>query len=253
MEEKKNNQGIIWLIIILIILVLGLVGYIVYDKVLKSDNSNNNTSSTTITTSKTTEKENGIKNVVDVFKSLPQENDNTALWSGSAHKLVENYIDFNTDFKNISKNEYGFDLNFNCVEYDEKNSDENIDKCTKFEIYINKKQNNLYSNFWYNLDVKMTNSYFITYDGGFGGNLRIFDKSGNEIYTEYIATDFGIKIDEENYNDEIYGYTPTIKDNKLYFVKYLKENEENFIISSFDFNTKKVEEILKFKGEIGII
>lgn len=251
MEEKKNNKGLIWLLIILIILVLGLIGYIVYDKVLKSDDSTNNTS-TTITL-KTTEKVNENKNVVEIFKSLPQENDNTVLWNGSAHKLVENYIDFNTDFKNISKNEYGFDLNFNCVEYDAKNNDESIDKCTKFEIYINKKQNELYSNFWYNLDVTMTNSYFITYDGGFGGNLRIFDKTGNEIYTEYIATDFGIKIDEENYNDEIYGYTPTIKDNKLYFVKYLKENEENFIICSFDLNTKKVEQISIFKGEIGII
>lgn len=34
MEEKKNNKGLIWLIIILIILVLGLVGYIVYDKTI---------------------------------------------------------------------------------------------------------------------------------------------------------------------------------------------------------------------------
>ena len=35
MDEKKNNKGLIWLIVILIILVLGLVGYIVYDKVSK--------------------------------------------------------------------------------------------------------------------------------------------------------------------------------------------------------------------------
>ena len=34
MEEKKNNKGLVWLIVILIILVLGLVGYIVYDKVI---------------------------------------------------------------------------------------------------------------------------------------------------------------------------------------------------------------------------
>ena len=38
MEEKKNNKGLVWLIVILIILVLGLVGYIVYDKVLSKDN-----------------------------------------------------------------------------------------------------------------------------------------------------------------------------------------------------------------------
>ena len=37
MEEKKNNKGLVWLIVVLIILVLGLVGYIVYDKVLLND------------------------------------------------------------------------------------------------------------------------------------------------------------------------------------------------------------------------
>lgn len=83
------------------------------------------------------------------------------------------------NFKNISKNEYGFDLNFSCVEYDTKNSDGSIDKCTKFEIYINKIQNK-FSNYWYSIDVT-SNSYFITYDGGFVDNLRIFDKSGSKI------------------------------------------------------------------------
>jgi len=50
MEEKKNNKGLVWIIIILIILVLGLVGYIVYDKVLvqnKTISNNNNTNTTT--------------------------------------------------------------------------------------------------------------------------------------------------------------------------------------------------------------
>ena len=36
MEEKKNNKGLVWLIVILIVLVLGLAGYIVYDKVLNT-------------------------------------------------------------------------------------------------------------------------------------------------------------------------------------------------------------------------
>ena len=49
MEEKKNNKGLVWLIVILIILVLGLVGYIIYDKTIKDDNQllNNNTTTTT--------------------------------------------------------------------------------------------------------------------------------------------------------------------------------------------------------------
>ena len=53
MEEKKNNKGLIWLIVILIILVLGLVGYVVYDKVLSKDKLVlNNNETTTITTTK---------------------------------------------------------------------------------------------------------------------------------------------------------------------------------------------------------
>lgn len=54
MEEKKNNKGLVWLIVILIILVLGLIGYIVYDKALSADNNlkNENTTSTTTTTEK---------------------------------------------------------------------------------------------------------------------------------------------------------------------------------------------------------
>lgn len=47
MEEKKNNKGLIWLIVILIILVLGLIGYIVYDKVLLEDKEPINNENTT--------------------------------------------------------------------------------------------------------------------------------------------------------------------------------------------------------------
>jgi len=58
MEEKKNNKGIVWLIIILIVLILGLIGYIVYDKVVLDNNKENNTTTTT------TEKNNAEKEVV---------------------------------------------------------------------------------------------------------------------------------------------------------------------------------------------
>ena len=59
MEEKKNNKGLVWLIVVLIILVLGLIGYIVYDKVLSTEKEhiNNESTSTTTTTSSINEKE----------------------------------------------------------------------------------------------------------------------------------------------------------------------------------------------------
>lgn len=50
MEEKKNNKGILWLVIILIVLVLGLVGYIVLDKVLSEDKASTNNNETNATT-----------------------------------------------------------------------------------------------------------------------------------------------------------------------------------------------------------
>ena len=45
-KEKKNNGGLIALIIVLFLLILGLGGYIVYDKVItgKDNNQDNNTS-----------------------------------------------------------------------------------------------------------------------------------------------------------------------------------------------------------------
>ena len=250
MEEKKNNKGLVWLIVILIILVLGLVGYIVYDKVLLEDKTSVNNDETTTTTTNIKESDNDIK---AIFKSLPNKNDESVLWDGAINDLIKDEVNFDMDFKNVSKNEHGFDLEYNCVEYNPEDNDEGIDKCSKFEIIINNQKNELYSNFWYHLRVMLTKEYLITYDGSFAGDLRIFDKTGKEIFNEYIATDFGIKLDEENYVDEIYGYTPSIKDNKLYFVKYIKGNEDTFVISSFDLSNKKVTEISNFKGDVGII
>ncbi|MBQ3021169.1 MAG: hypothetical protein IJD92_02990 [Bacilli bacterium] len=250
MEEKKNNKGLVLLIVILLILVLGLVGYIFYDKVLLKDIPQNENNITSITTTNIKESYNDIK---AIFKSLPNKNDESVLWDGSINDLIKEEVNFDTDFKNVSKNEHGFDLDYSCVEYNPEDNDEGIDKCTKFEIVINNQKNELYSNFWYHLRVMLTKEYLITYDGSFAGDLRIFDKTGKEIFNEYIATDFGIKLDEENYVDEIYGYTPSIKDNKLYFVKYIKGNEDTFVISNFDLSNKKVTEISNFKGDVGII
>ena len=89
MEEKKNNNGLIWLIIILIILVLGLVGYIIYDKVLKDKIISNNNTSTT----------NTIQSIINekVFKSYPINNDDNIL-SFDLHEL---YFNDNVD---LSKN-----------------------------------------------------------------------------------------------------------------------------------------------------
>lgn len=243
--EEKNKKGLICLIIILIVLVLGLVGFVVYDKTFAKDINNN-------TTKTTTTKKEETNSVVEFFGSLPQENDSSVLWEGDIYNLTREYIDFNTNFKNIEKTENGFNLSYSCVLYDENNSDESIDKCTKFKIDIAEKDNNIFADFYYGLMLIFTDSYIIAYEGGYAGNLRIFDKSGKEVFKEYIGTDFIIKTDEDTYNTEIEGYRPTIKDNKLYFVKYENNDKQNFIVSSYDFNTHKMEEIMEFEAEIGI-
>ncbi len=191
-------------------------------------------------------------NIVNKIKALPKENDSSVLWEGDIYNLTREYIDFNTNFKNIEKTENGFNLSYSCVLYDENNRDESIDKCTKFKIDIAEKDNNIFADFYYGLKLIFTDSYIIAYEGGYAGNLRIFDKSGKEVFKEYIGTDFIIKTDEDTYNTEIEGYRPTIKDNKLYFVKYENNDKQNFIVSSYDFNTHKMEEIMEFEAEIGI-
>jgi len=47
MEVKKNNTGLIWLVVILLILVLCLIGYIIFDKTLYKVTTNNEKTTTT--------------------------------------------------------------------------------------------------------------------------------------------------------------------------------------------------------------
>lgn len=64
--EKKNNKGLIWVIIILIVLVLGLAGFIVYDKILLSSKKleSDNTIITTTTTAIQNEKEINVEDYI---------------------------------------------------------------------------------------------------------------------------------------------------------------------------------------------
>ena len=72
MEEKKNNKGLVWLIVILIILVLGLVGYIVYDKILLEneisvDDNNITTTKQIVTENNNFKQIKETKNGIDVI------------------------------------------------------------------------------------------------------------------------------------------------------------------------------------------
>ena len=99
MEEKKNNKGLIWLIVILIILVLGLIGYIVYDKVLLKDKTPVNDNETTTTKVNLEEKNEYIiketktsKTGIIVTLEQKTSNDNCNLL------IDNNKIDLNTSY-----------------------------------------------------------------------------------------------------------------------------------------------------------
>ena len=75
MEEKGNNKGLVWLIVILIILVLGLVGYIVYDKVMLDNKKVINENTTTTTNNSHDGNENNDNNeLIYVCKKITDEN-----------------------------------------------------------------------------------------------------------------------------------------------------------------------------------
>ena len=115
MEEKKNNKGLIWLIIILIILVLGLVGYIVYDKGFINDKlQNENITTSTTTTSKET-----LTETIDIVDNLTEY-----------YLLYWNYEEIYDYYFKMSDNEskINIDSQFKDVKIDNKKLYWNIDK-----------------------------------------------------------------------------------------------------------------------------
>lgn len=76
MEEKKNNKGLVWLMIILIVLMLTLVGFKVYDKFLKVDKIiPENKITTTATTTTTTQSQTNNKFYKMNKKEVPKFHD----------------------------------------------------------------------------------------------------------------------------------------------------------------------------------
>ena len=112
MEEKKNQKGLIWLIIILIVLVLGLVGYIVYDKLLLNNKTSVNNGSAIMKTKVSSEEKNAYiiketktsKNGIEVILEQKTIDDNCYLIIGNNKiTLTDSYcadgaIDLYDDF-----------------------------------------------------------------------------------------------------------------------------------------------------------
>lgn len=124
MREKKNNKGLIWLIVILIVLVLGLVGYVIYDKLLKIDKvipNDDNTSTTTITTTTNLTEENndwGMYKIINDNTSFPKENDESVIkleLNADNKELLKTY----TTKQPIIETRENYDVKYLCIEVGE--------------------------------------------------------------------------------------------------------------------------------------
>jgi len=79
MENKKNNKGLIAIIIILTLCILGLVGYIIYDKALIKENNEKKTLSTKSTTITTTiKKEENLEKIAQNLEKKLLTDDGTS-------------------------------------------------------------------------------------------------------------------------------------------------------------------------------
>lgn len=137
MEEKKNNKGLICLIVILIVLVLGLVGYIVYDELFSYSKVNDKI--TTTTTNNIIENvslyEMKETEVIGTFISsdgdyltIKDENDNIKLKYPVINIKSNEIKDINKKIKN------NIDLNIKNLNAYESMSEEFEDTCIKIKM-----------------------------------------------------------------------------------------------------------------------
>lgn len=238
MEEKKNNKGLIWLIVILIVLVLGLVGYIVYDKVLFDDKET--IENMTTTTNITNKREYDIE-LKDL--NFPTENDDNVLVYGH----VDEFIDVNikeslemfANYKNVSYKINGFNFEESCTDY--LVQDDGPSYCRNSELTIDEK---IKINF--SLDIPYSEQKFIMITDkniivqkGLGaitlGDIEIYDYQGNLIKSIEQTTSYLILNDEkcETLYNSNRTYNMRVVDNKLHYI----DASKGAIYKTFDLET----------------
>ena len=174
MEEKKNNKGLVWLIVVLIILVLGLVGYIVYDKVLtdkSTENINNSDSNSEILNNE--DEKVDLNNNYEVFaKNLKSQ-------FSKYDSNNQSYLYVNSDILSDGYNVYL------------------TENQTLFIKYLNKELNDKYG------DYKIADnvlSYHVICTGQGGGNMLYFINENGTVGSadiEYGIGEDGITIKKD--------------------------------------------------------
>lgn len=189
MEEKKNNKGLIWLIVILIILVLGLIGYIVYDKTIKDDNQLLNNNTTTTTTSNK-DNEESTKSKEDLLLYF-ENNENPDGTKRNYYDVVGNIGAFSStqNIKDVVINDIKLEGKSHLIKIKNFNPDDSYD-CVKgkdkvlyFDEQILHEPENeaCYLSSLSNLVVLNEKYLVVHYSVQNGGFMIIVDKNGNKI------------------------------------------------------------------------
>ena len=229
MEEKKNNKGLIWLIVILIILVLGLVGYIVYDKLVLENTKEKNTISTTTTTIESEK----IKNKF-TLNNFPTVNDNNVIVYGDIFDIAkENLIEEQfkifekwTDFENLTFtiNNNNNNFNLSCNEYNTE-----YETCFSKKVMINDNIELFFSDYadYTGLYLLITDKYYVTQSGNdIGtGNISIYDRQGK------LVKEIPDIVYNYYYEENIIQSQIKIVDKKLY---YVVDENCNFVLKYLD-------------------
>ena len=196
MEEKKNNKGLVWLIVILIILVLGLVGYVVYNKVLSKDaekinNNEKDNTTTTITTTDNIEsninddKNNKIKDIILDFES-EQENNRLEVGHGLPSQYTEDKYTINMTIDNINVNGKRNNVKIKNYEPNDYNCEEGKDKVVLFNdnIIYEPLGEACYLTSLGEIIVFNKNYIVLRFFAEGGGWFNIYDAEGNELKAE---------------------------------------------------------------------
>ena len=249
--EKKSYKGLVWLVVILIVLVITLMGFIVYREFYSDDKVNdNNTINTSIL-----EKE-SIKNV----SNFPQKSDSSIISFDIKDLLYDkngmSLINLTENFKNISYQKHNIKYNMSCDEFIENGfydpeTNQEISNCELVKIKIDDYNLELY--YFGSVGcsdetfIILTNDYLIeqAISGcGNGGTITVYDKKGNEVYTEKDSVYMYSKTN--NYEDEN-KVKIAVVDNILYYVSY---TEDSILNNKLYFNSLDLSNLKKNQIEI---
>lgn len=244
MEEKKNNKGLIWLIVILIILILGLIGFIVYDN-LKEDKINNITTTTRVEEANDTLEENILRRDNFIYELNNKKHTITFLYEKANINEINKINSQIEDVEEAKRNgDYLYNIIYTKILIDEKyinkkilvyydfeNNLDNFPLLTRDNINKIKGENEEYFIF----EIQHRNSDNIFMDGG--TNPFIVDENGSIIHELKFDDATGWGTTDKNsimYEKGMY----SIENNNIY---YLMPNCEKTTPDTVYFNQYSLE------------